>query len=194
MRDRCIHELFEEQAARRPQAVAVTFEDRALTYGELNSRANQLAHHLRVLGVRPDTLVGICVERSLEMVVGLMGILKAGGAYVPLDPEYPRERLAYMLADTAAPVLLTQARLKERLPQHRAHTVCLEEGWAAIARQPVVNPVNYAQPQNLAYCIYTSGSTGRPKGVGLLHANAVGFRSEERRVGKECRSRWSPYH
>jgi len=173
--DRCIHELFEEQAARRPQAVAVTFEDRRLTYGELNRRANQLAHHLRALGVRPETLVGICVERSLEMVVGLLGILKAGGAYVPLDPEYPQERLAYMLADTAAPVLLTQARLKGRLPQHRAHTVCLEEDWAAIARQPVVNPVNYAQPQNLAYCIYTSGSTGRPKGVGLLHANAVGF-------------------
>ncbi len=175
MRDRCIHELFEEQAARQPQAVAVTFADRQLTYGELNSRANQLAHHLRALGVRPDTLVGICVERSLEMVVGLLGILKAGGAYVPLDPEYPQERLAYMLADTAAPVLLTQARLKERLPQRRAHTVCLEEDWAAIAQQPVVNPVNCAQPQNLAYCIYTSGSTGRPKAVGLLHANAVAF-------------------
>jgi amino acid adenylation domain-containing protein len=175
-RDRCIHELFEEQAARRPQAVAVSFEDRQLTYGELNRRANQLAHHLRALGVGPETLVGICVERSLEMVVGLLGILKAGGAYVPLDPEYPLERLAYMLADTAAPVLLTQARLKERLPQHhRAHTVCLEEDWPAIAQQPVVNPVNYAQPQNLAYCIYTSGSTGRPKGVGLLHANAVAF-------------------
>src|SRR5438105_288302 len=173
--DRCIHELFEEEAARRPGAAAVTFEDRQLTYGELNSQANQLAHHLRALGVRPDTLVGICVERSLEMVVGLLGILKAGGAYVPLDPQYPAERLAYMLADTAAPVLLTQARLKERLPQHRAHTVCLEEDWAAIAQQPVVNPVNYAQPQNLAYCIYTSGSTGRPKAVGLLHANAVGF-------------------
>jgi amino acid adenylation domain-containing protein len=174
-RDRCLHELFEEQAARRPQAAAVTFEDRQLTYGELNSRANQLAHHLRALGVRPDTLVGICVERSLEMVVGLLGILKAGGAYVPLDPEYPQERLAYMLADTAAPVLLTQARLKERLPQHRARSVCLEEDWAAIAQQPLVNPANCAQPQNLAYCIYTSGSTGRPKGVGLLHANAVGF-------------------
>src|SRR5258708_6559380 len=124
-RDWCIHELFEEQAARRPQAVALTFEDRQLTYGELNRRANQLAHHLRALGVGPETLVGICIERSLEMAVGLLGILKAGGAYLPLDPEYPRERLAYMPADTAPPVLLTQARPQRRRPQpHRPHHAC----------------------------------------------------------------------
>src|SRR5438093_7921747 len=134
MRDRCIHELFEEQAARRPQAVAVTFEDRQLTYGELNSRANQLAHHLRALGVRPETLVGICVERSLEMVVGLLAILKAGGAYVPLDPEYPQERLAFMLAEAQVPVLLTQERLRASLPAHEAEVVCLDTFWEAPVR------------------------------------------------------------
>jgi non-ribosomal peptide synthetase component F len=130
--DKCIHQLFEEQVAKSPEAVAVVFEDQQLTYAQLNAKANQLAHHLRSLGVKPDTLVAICVERSLEMVIGLLGILKAGGAYVPLDPDYPAERLVYMLQDTAAPVLLTQGRLKERLPAHQARTVCLDEDWEAI--------------------------------------------------------------
>ncbi|MFN7609998.1 MAG: amino acid adenylation domain-containing protein, partial [bacterium] len=167
--DRCIHQLFEEQVAKSPEAVAVVFEDQQLSYGELNAKANQLAHHLRGLGVKPDTLVAICVERSLEMVIGLLGILKAGGAYVPLDPDYPAERLAYMLQDTAAPVLLTQGRLKERLPAHQARTVCLDEDWAAIGKSESTNPVSHTHPLNLAYCIYTSGSTGKPKGVLIEH-------------------------
>jgi amino acid adenylation domain-containing protein len=173
--DKCIHELFEAQAARTPDAIAVVFEGRQLSYGELNARSNQLAHHLRTLGVGAETLVGICVERSLEMVVGLLGILKSGGAYVPLDPAYPQARLAYMLADTQAAVLLTQARLKDELPEHGAQVLCLDADWPTVAQQPLTNPVNYTQPLNLAYCIYTSGSTGKPKGVALQHWNAVGF-------------------
>ena len=113
-RDRLLHELFEEQVGRAPEAVAVVFEDTHLTYAELNGRANRLAHHLRERGVGPDVIVGICVERSLEMMVGLLGILKAGGAYLPLDPDYPRERLAYMLADAAPVLVLTQEALRER--------------------------------------------------------------------------------
>jgi amino acid adenylation domain-containing protein len=171
--DKCIHQLFEEQVEKTPEAVAVVFEDQQLSYGELNVKANQLAHHLRGLGVKPDTLVAICVERSLEMVIGLLGILKAGGAYVPLDPDYPAERLAYMLQDTAAPVLLTQGRLKERLPAHQARTVCLDEDWEAIGKSESTDPVNHTHPLNLAYCIYTSGSTGRPKGVAISHRNLV---------------------
>ncbi|MFN7611466.1 MAG: AMP-binding protein, partial [bacterium] len=163
--DRCIHQLFEAQVGKSPEAVAVVFEDQELSYGELNANYKQLAHYLRGLGVKPDTLVAICVERSLEMVIGLLGILKAGGAYVPLDPDYPAERLAYMLQDTAAPVLLTQRRLKGRLPAHQARTVCLDEDWEAIGKSESTNPENHTHPLNLAYCIYTSGSTGKPKGV-----------------------------
>jgi amino acid adenylation domain-containing protein len=171
--DKCIHQLFEEQVEKKPEAVAVVFEDQQLTYGELNSRANQLAHHLRSLGVKPDTLVAICVERSLEMVVSLLGILKAGGAYVPLDPEYPQERLAYMLQDTIAPVLLTQARLKNKLPEHQAKEVYLDKDWAVIAQGPDSNLTNQTDPLNLAYCVYTSGSTGWPKGALNTHRGFV---------------------
>ncbi len=168
---KCIHQLFEDQVQRSPDAVAVVFEDQQLTYGELNTRSNQLAHYLRELGVKPDALVAICVERSLEMVVGLLGILKAGGAYVPLDPEYPQERLAYMLQDTAATVLLTQEQLKDKLPQHAANIVCLDSDWARMAKHPVSNPAIVTLPQHLAYCIYTSGSTGKPKGVMVAHSS-----------------------
>jgi len=125
-KDKCIHQLFEEQVERTPNAIAVVFEDQQLTYHELNCRANQLAHHLQSLGVKPEVLVGICVERSLEMVIGLLGILKAGGAYVPLDPSYPKERLAFMLADAQVPILLTQAKLVDGLLEHQAQIVCLE--------------------------------------------------------------------
>ncbi|RKZ77561.1 MAG: non-ribosomal peptide synthetase, partial [Candidatus Parabeggiatoa sp. nov. 1] len=125
-KDKCIHQFFEEQVQRTPNAIAVVFEDQQLTYHELNRRANQLAQHLQSLGVKPEVLVGICVERSLEMIVGLLAILKAGGAYVPLDPTYPKERLAFMLADAQVPVLLTQKRLVEGLPEHQAQIVCLE--------------------------------------------------------------------
>lgn len=175
----CIHELFEEQAAKDPDAVAVVCESQQLTYGELNARANQVAHCLRELGVKPDTLVAICVERSLELVVGLLGILKAGGAYVPLDPHYPAERLAYMVEDAAARVVVTQAHLRERLPGHGGRIVCLD-AWeeAGLAQWPVTNPEKVTQPLHLAYCIYTSGSTGRPKGVLVAHRSLLNLVSD----------------
>ena len=172
-KESCIHELFEAQVKRTPDAVAVTFEDRKLTYRELNRRANQWAHYLRSLGVGPEVLVGLCVERSLEMVVGLLGVLKAGGAYVPLDPAYPRERLAFMLEDAQAPVLLTQKRLMAELPDHVCKVVCLDSDWEAIAKESGENLANGVTAENLAYVIYTSGSTGKPKGVSVSHSNVV---------------------
>ncbi|MBD2520503.1 amino acid adenylation domain-containing protein, partial [Nostoc sp. FACHB-973] len=167
--DKCIHQLFEEQCLSTPDAVAVVFENQQLTYGELNSRANQLAHYLQSLGVSADVLVGICVERSLEMVVGLLGILKAGGAYVPLDPEYPTERLSFMLADTQVKVLLTQNKLVEFLGQHQARVVCLDTDWLLIKQANQDNLNSTASSENLSYVIYTSGSTGTPKGVSVTH-------------------------
>jgi amino acid adenylation domain-containing protein len=173
--DKCIHQLFEEQVELTPDAVAVVFEGTQLTYRELNARANQLAHYLLSLGVKPETLVGICVERSLEMIVGLLGILKAGGAYVPLDPAYPSERLAFMLEDSAVPVLLTQQRLVDRLPQHEAQIVCLDTQWEAIAQYSSQNIAGGVNAENLAYVIYTSGSTGKPKGVTIQHRSLVNY-------------------
>ncbi|MEG3959019.1 amino acid adenylation domain-containing protein [Microcoleus sp. herbarium2] len=169
-KDKCIHQLFEAQVEQTPDAVAVVFEDEQLTYKELNKRANQLAHHLGNLGVGPEVLVGICVERSLEMIVGLLGVLKAGGAYVPLDPAYPSERLAFMLEDSQVAVLLTQARLVESIPKHQGHIVCLDTDWEIIERQSKDNPKCSFTPDNLAYVIYTSGSTGKPKGVLVAHS------------------------
>ena len=169
----CLHQLFEAQAERTPAAVAVCYEDEQLTYDELNRRANQLAHYLRGLGVGPEALVGICVERSLEMVVGLLGILKAGGAYVPLDPGYPAERLSFMLEDAAVAVLLTQEHLRPRLLDQRARVICLDTGWVDIARDSSANPGVGVTPEQLAYMIYTSGSTGRPKGVLVTHRSIV---------------------
>jgi amino acid adenylation domain-containing protein len=171
--DKCIHQLFEEQCLRTPDAVAVVFEDQQLTYRELNNRANQLARYLQQLGVQPDVLVGICVERSLEMVVGLLGILKAGGAYVPLDPAYPKERLAFIFQDAQVPVLLTQQRLLEKLPESQTRFVCLDTDWANIAKQSQQNLISECTTDNLAYVIYTSGSTGQPKGVLVNHSNVV---------------------
>lgn len=167
--DKCIHQLFEEQVERTPDAIAVVFENKQLTYRQLNRRANQLAHHLQSLGVNANVLVGICVERSLEMVVGLLGILKAGGAYVPLDPNYPQERLSYMLADSGVEVLLTQNSLLASLPSHAARVVCLDAQWQLIASESDINPEREVQPDNLLYVIYTSGSTGLPKGISLSH-------------------------
>ncbi|QLE39946.1 amino acid adenylation domain-containing protein [Nostoc sp. C052] len=167
--DKCIHHLFEAQVEHTPNAVAVLFENQHLTYRELNCRANSLAHYLKSLGVGVDVLVGIYVERSLEMVVGLLGILKAGGAYVPLDPNYPSERLNFMLKDTGVSVLLTQQHLIEKLPQHEAKLVCLDTDWEIISQSSQENCLIRVQASNLAYVIYTSGSTGQPKGVKVVH-------------------------
>src|SRR5438105_3404725 len=168
-----VAQLFAAQAAQTPDAVAVVFEQEALSYAQLEARANQLAQHLRTLGVGAETVVGLCLERSLEMVVGLIGILKAGGAYLPLDPSYPAERLAFMLADAGAAVLITHSALRDRLGGHPARVVELDSEAAAIAAQPSSAPASAVRPQNLAYVIYTSGSTGMPKGVGVEHASLV---------------------
>jgi amino acid adenylation domain-containing protein len=172
-KESCIHELFEAQVAQTPEAVAVVCGESQLSYRELNTRANQLAHYLGALGVGPEVRVGICLERSLELAVGLLGILKAGGAYVPLDPSYPGERLTFMLADAGAAVLVTRARLEESLPAHAAQVVCLDTGWDTVARESEVNPASGVTAANLAYIIYTSGSTGRPKGVAIEHRSTV---------------------
>ncbi|MEG4395135.1 amino acid adenylation domain-containing protein [Microcoleus sp. BROC3] len=169
LQDKCIHQLFEEQVERSPDAIAVVFEEEQLTYRELNQRANRIAHYLKTLGVEPEVLVGICVERSLEMMVGLLGILKAGGAYVPLDPAYPFERLSLMIEDAQPSVLLTQERLVEELPSHWAQVICLDSDWQSIGAESTVAPVSGATANNLAYVIYTSGSTGKPKGVMIPH-------------------------
>ncbi|MEJ0090102.1 MAG: amino acid adenylation domain-containing protein [Limisphaerales bacterium] len=175
-RDRCVHELFEEQAERTPEATAVLFGDQQLTYRQLNEHANQLAHHLLLLGVKPDTLVGICLERSINMIVGLLGILKAGGAYVPLDPTYPHERLAFIFEDARPMVILTQNKLRNRFPCDHVKIICLEAVNERIYHSGNQH-TNGIRPQanHLAYVIYTSGSTGQPKGVAIEHLSAVNF-------------------
>ncbi|XWK89437.1 MAG: non-ribosomal peptide synthase/polyketide synthase [Phormidium sp.] len=167
--DKCIHQLCEEYAERTPNAVALVFENQQLTYYELNFRANQLAHYLQSLGVGADVLVGICVERSIEMVVGLLGILKAGGAYLPLDPEYPQDRLQFMLEDAQVQVVLTQKRILKKLPEYQTNLVCLDEIWSEVLQNNQDNPNSGVTAFNLANLIYTSGSTGKPKGVMVEH-------------------------
>jgi non-ribosomal peptide synthetase component F len=171
--DKLIHVLFAEQALRTPNATAVVCEDRQLSYAELERRSNQLAHHLQSLGVGPDVIVGLCVERSLELVIGLLGILKAGGAYLPLDPQYPAQRLAAMLEDARPPILLTQESLADSLPVQWARLVHLDGDWPSIAERAATAPVSGVTADNLAYVIYTSGSTGAPKGV-LIRHDAIG--------------------
>ncbi|TBR56985.1 non-ribosomal peptide synthetase [Westiellopsis prolifica IICB1] len=172
---KCIHQLFEEQVKRIPDAIALVFENQQLTYRELNIRANQLAHYLQDLGVGPEILVGICLERSVEMLVGILGILKAGGAYVPMDPAYPQERLEFMLSHTQMPVLLTQAQFVTALPSHTGKNICLDTDWNQINQKSVENPISWVKPENLIYVIYTSGSTGKPKGVQVLHQSVSNF-------------------
>ncbi|TRU88215.1 MAG: amino acid adenylation domain-containing protein [Microcystis novacekii Mn_MB_F_20050700_S1] len=171
--DKCIHQLFEEQVERTPDNVAVVFEDQQLNYRELNARANQLAHYLQNLGVGPDVLVGICVERSLEMMVGLLGILKAGGGYVPLEPAYPQERLDFMLGESQAQVLLTQSSLAARFTH--LPVVYLDSDWQKIAEFEEENPENTTTAKNLIYTIFTSGSTGKAKGVAIEHRQLLNY-------------------
>ena len=172
----CFHEMVEEQARQTPDALAVVFEDQRLTYRELNRRANQLARHLRSLGVGPEVRVGICMEKSLEMVVSVFGVMKAGGAYVPLDPRYPADRLAFMLDDSQAAVLLTQQALIEILPEHQAIVVCVDFDGPIFGEAPEESDANLVGPvtsDNLAYVIFTSGSTGKPKGAMISHRSLV---------------------
>jgi len=171
----CIHQLFEAQVNRTPSRVAVECEQQQLTYSELNRKANQMAQRLIRYGVGPEVLVGICMERSIKMLVGLLGILKAGGAYVPLDPSYPRDRLAFMLEDSDVSVLLTQEHLLQDLPVHRAEVICLDTCWNVIGSEKEDNVASGARAENLAYVIYTSGSTGRPKGVAIQHRSSAAF-------------------
>src|SRR5262249_13224466 len=177
-------ELFEAQVAKSPDAIAVVFEEHSLSYGELNARANQLAHHLRDLGVGAESVVGLCVERSPEMIIGLIGILKAGGAYLPLDPSSPPERLAFMLRDAGAAVLLTHCALWLSVPPIRI--VRLDSDWPVVAQRSITTPVVALDPHNTAYVIYTSGSTGMPKGVLGTHggmANRIAAQTRIRPFG-----------
>jgi len=172
----CFHQLFEQQVERTPAALALTFEGEELTYRELNQRANQLAHYLRSQGVGPDVLVPICMERSPELMIGLLGILKAGGAYLPLDPAQPKQRLAFILEEAQTPMLLTQQHLRERLPV-TDQTIYLDASWETLSDESAANPVSNLEPENLAYVIYTSGSTGKPKGVMITHRGLVNYLS-----------------
>ena len=193
--ERCIHELFEAQVEQAPNAVALVFEDRRLTYDELNRQANQLAHYLQTLGVGPDVKVGLFMERSLELVVAILGILKAGGAYVPLDPAYPKDRLGFMLEDAEVRVLLTQEEMQPHLPDLKVKLVCMDADGEIIGQQSDANPLSGTAPDNLVYVIYTSGSTGKPKGALVTHYNVVRlfqatqawFRFDERDV-------WTLFH
>ncbi len=168
-----LDDLFKEQVVRTPDEIAVVFQDLQLTYQKLNQRSNQLANYLRSLGVESEVLVGICLERSLEMIVGLLAILKAGGAYVPLDPTYPKARLAYMFSDAQMPILLTTSELVAELPEHQAQVICLDTDWENIAQQSKEDLQDKATAENLAYVLYTSGSTGKPKGVCCHHIGVV---------------------
>jgi amino acid adenylation domain-containing protein len=165
----CIHELFEQHAALCPQARALIFDDVQMSYGELNNRANQLAHHLRTLGIGAEVRVAVLLPRSIDMVVALLGVLKAGGAYLPLDAELPLSRLSFMLEDGAASLLISQEHLLEQLPSFAAPLLSLDEDWPLIAQQPIDNPTPGARPEHLAYVIHTSGSTGHPKAVMVEH-------------------------
>jgi non-ribosomal peptide synthetase component F len=171
----CVHQLFEQQVEKTPDAIALVYDQQQLTYRQLNQKSNQLAHHLQSLGVGPDVIVGLCIERSIDMVVGLLGILKAGGAYLPLDPSYPQERLSFMLEDAQAPFLLTQELLADDLPSSWAQLLLLEDLVENLSTLSTYTPNCAAAPKTLAYIIYTSGSTGIPKGVMIEHRGVVNY-------------------
>lgn len=180
--DICMHQMFEAQVDRTPDAIALVVGTESWSYRELNERANRLAHHLQSYGVGPDALVGVCMERKMELVVALLAVLKAGGAYVPLDPNYPADRIAFTLEDAQATVLLTQESLRSQLPQQEAPVLCLDSEWDANLPAGLANPTSPVAAHNLAYVIYTSGSTGRPKGVAIEHRNATVFMQWAHRV------------
>jgi len=192
-RGRGVHHLIEAHARQRPDAVALVHDGQTMSYGQLNGRANQVAHHLRTLGVGPEVVVGLCVERSFNLIVGMLGIAKAGAAYLPLDPEYPRERVTFMLREANVSVLLTQNTLVSQLPWHQSRKVCLDG--ETIARQPTANPEVAVNRNNLLYVIYTSGSTGTPKGVMVTHYNILRlFESMGRLFEFNDRDVWSQCH
>ncbi|MEH2349562.1 MAG: amino acid adenylation domain-containing protein [Nostoc sp.] len=180
--DECIHQLFEAQVEKTPNAIALIFENQQLTYQELNNRVNQLAHYLQELGVKPEVIVGVCIKRSPEMLIALLAILKAGGAYVPLDPAYPQERLAFMLEDSQAKVLLTQSHLMELFDNPNVNVVCIDRDSEVISQQSRENLFSEIKPHHLAYVIYTSGSTGVPKGVAIAHQSCVALLTWARQV------------
>ncbi len=194
-KERTLHGWFEQQVVKSPAAKAITFEGKHLTYAELNARANQVAHHLRSTGVKPGALVGLFVERSFEMVVGILGILKAGGAYLPIDPVYPKDRLSFMLGDANAPVLLTQSSLAAGLPAHQMKVLYFDKDRAELERLPTTNPQNVATPDDLAYVIYTSGSTGKPKGTRVTHYNVARLmQATENWYGFNEKDVWTFFH
>ncbi|MCG7756954.1 MAG: amino acid adenylation domain-containing protein, partial [Nitrosomonas sp.] len=194
LQDECIHELFERQAKHQPQAIAVTYEDKQLTYGELNARANRIAHGLRARGVGSEVLVGLFFERSLEMVIGILGVLKAGGAYLPIDPNYPQERIAFMIEDAKPKVMLTQSALVEGIPNGIA-TLCIDRDLSDQSDYSWDNPVSMGTADNLAYVIYTSGSTGKPKGVMVTHFNVRRlFAITEQDYGFSGADVWTLFH
>jgi amino acid adenylation domain-containing protein len=192
---RCIHQIFENQAAATPDSIAVVLSGQQLTYRVLNERSNQLAHYLRKLGVGPDVLVGICVDRTLELVVTILGVLKAGGAYVPIDPQYPRERLAFMLEDSRSPVMVAEQALAGDLTMPSTTVVFIDRDWERISREAVTNPASGVGPEHLAYVIYTSGSTGLPKGTLISHRNVVRlFQSTHAWFDFTARDVWTLFH
>ncbi|MDZ8237953.1 MAG: amino acid adenylation domain-containing protein [Nostoc sp. ChiQUE01a] len=176
-KNKCFHQLFAEQVERTPDNIAVVYKNQQFTYHELNTRANQLAHYLQQLGVKPDVMVGICVERSPLMLIALLGILKAGGAYVPIDPNYPSERKGFIVKDSQMPVLLTQQHLMADLAINEIKVICIDSERETINQQEIENPITTTTPLNLAYIIYTSGSTGKPKGTLIPHQGLVNYLS-----------------
>lgn len=189
--EKCAHEIIEQTAAKYPEHAAVVFEEKNVTYAELNRRANQLARYLRKQGVQPDVLVGVCLERSVEMIVSILGVMKAGGAYLPMDPDYPPERLTLMLEDSAVPVLITQNSLLDKISAGEAHLVQIDRDWPTIAAEKDTNRHSGATPENLAYAIYTSGSTGKPKGTLLRHRGLCNFATAHvETLGTDQNDRW----